>query len=202
MTSPVPDTEILIAKAGLGDRSSERELFERHRARLRKMVSVRMDPRLAARFDPSDVVQEALLTASIQLPQYAQTRGLPFYPWLRQLAWQRLVDLHNHHFTAQRRSVVREVGMQLSDESVLKLAEPFVSREASPSNTVEREELSLSIQNALSRLPDDDREVLVMRHLEQMSVSEIAAVLGLSESAVKMRRLRAVRRFKELFARE
>ena len=111
-------------------------------------MSVRMDPRLAARFDPSDVVQEALLTASIQLPRHAQARGLPFYPWLRQLAWQRLVHLHNHHFTAQRRSVVREVGMQLSNDSVLKLAEPFMSREASPSHTVEREELLLSIQNA------------------------------------------------------
>ena len=202
MTSSLSDTDSLITRAGDGDRSAERELFERHRAKLRRMVAIRMDPRLAARFDPSDVVQEALLTASVQLPAYALQRPLPFYPWLRNVAWQRLVDLHHHHFTAQRRSVVREVAMQLPDESAMKLAGTLMASGTSPSDILIRKELRARVQTALMELPPGDREVLVMRHLEQMSVSEIAATLEISESAVKMRRLRAVRKFKELLSSE
>jgi RNA polymerase sigma-70 factor (ECF subfamily) len=196
------DTELLVRRAGQGDQSAERVLFERHRGRLRRMVAIRMDNRLAARFDPSDVVQEALITASAQLPEYARARPLAFYPWLRQLAWQRLVDLHHHHFTAQKRSVTREVVIPISDESAMKLAGPWVGRSANPSEALLREELRERVHKALAQLPDIDREILVMRHLEQMSVGDIAAVLQISESAVKMRRLRAVRRFKELLSGE
>ncbi len=202
MPSSLSDTDALITQAGGGDRSAERELFERHRAKLRRMVAIRMDPRLAARFDPSDVVQEAFLTASVQLPEYAIKRPLPFYPWLRNVAWQRLVDLHNHHFTAQRRSVVREVVMQLADESAMKLAMPLIASNTSPSNILIRKELCARVQTALGELPPNDREVLVMRHLEKMSVTEIAVILQISESAVKMRRLRAVQKFKELLTGE
>ena len=202
MTTSLSDTDSLITQAGGGDRSAERELFERYRARLRRMISIRMDPRLTARFDPSDVVQEALLTASVQLPAYAAKRPVPFYPWLRNVAWQRLVDLHHHHFTAQRRSVVREVAMQLPDESALKLAGPLMASSSSPSEILIRKELCARVQTALEDLPTSDREVLVMRHLERMSVSEIAATLEISESAVKMRRLRAVKKFKDLLSGE
>ena len=199
MTPPVSDTEVLIAKAGQGDQTAQRELFERHRHRLRRMVAIRMDPRLASRFDPSDVVQEAMLTASFQLREYAVERPIPFYPWLRQIAWKRLVDLHHHHLTAQKRSVAREV-THLPDESALRLAQPFIADLTSPLDAMVQDELRAKVRLALESLPDLDREILVMRHLEQMSVSEIAALLNITESAVKMRRLRAVRKFRDLLA--
>lgn len=178
MTSSLSDTNSLITQAGGGDRSAERGLFERYRAKLRRMISIRMYPRVAARFDPSDAVQEALLTASVQLALYAAKRPIPFYPWLRNVAWQRLVDLYHHHFTAQRRSVVREVAMQFPDESALKLAEPLMANSSSPSDILIRKKLCARVQTALEELPTSDREVLVMRHLERMSVNEIAATLA------------------------
>ena len=117
MTNSVPETDALIGRAGAGDRAAEHVLFEQHRERLRRMIAIRMDQRLAARFDPSDVVQEALLTASVQLPEYARQRPLPFYPWLRQIAWHRLIRMGRHHLATQKRSVAREQALGISDTS-------------------------------------------------------------------------------------
>ena len=103
-----PDTEELVERAGLGDEGARQELFVRHRDRLRRMVAVRMDRRLAPRVDPSDVVQEALAEAHEAMSDYLRDRPLPFYPWLRQFAWERLLKLHRHHVDARRRSVDRE----------------------------------------------------------------------------------------------
>src|SRR5205807_8369026 len=91
-----------------GDAPARQELLVRHRARLRQMIAVRMDRRLGARLDPSDVVQEVFADAWQKLSDYLQKRPLPFYPWLRQLAWERLVKLHQRHIQAQRRSTTRE----------------------------------------------------------------------------------------------
>lgn len=194
------DTDELVRRAGDGDVQATEKLMERHRARLRQMVAVRMDPRLAARVDPSDVVQETLAEALRKLPDYVRDRPLPFYPWLRQVAWDRLVELHQRHVRAQKRSVTREEqGIpDLSDQSVWELARQFVSSETSPSARLVRQELHQRAREALARLAPRDREVLVMRHLEQMPISEIAAVLGITEGSVKMRRLRAIERLRQL----
>jgi RNA polymerase sigma-70 factor (ECF subfamily) len=125
MTSaPSPDTEELIEQASRGDATALPHLLVRHRGRLRKMVAVRLDRRLAARVDPSDVVQEALAEATQHFAEYLRTRPLPFSAWLRQFAWQRLVKLHRHHIRAQKRSVSREeaLSMPLPDDSVVRLA--------------------------------------------------------------------------------
>src|SRR5262245_15592899 len=105
------DTEHLLERAAAGDGAARAQLLQRHRRRLRRMVAVRFDPRLAARVDPSDVVQEALAEAAATLDGYLRERPLPFYPWLRQLAQRRLLDLHRRHVQARRRSVTREVGL-------------------------------------------------------------------------------------------
>src|SRR6516225_4151532 len=97
MHSAEPDTDALLAQASLGDAAAGHELLSRHRDRLKRMVAVRLDRRLLARLDPSDVVQEALAEAARRLPDYLRQRPLPFYPWLRQLALERLIDLHRHH---------------------------------------------------------------------------------------------------------
>src|SRR5262245_24069354 len=106
--SPADDTDALLARATAGDPEAAQQLLARHRGRLGRMVAVRLDCRLAARVDPSDVVQEALMDAARKLPDYLRRRPLPFYPWLREIAWERLIKLHQQHLTAGKRSVLRE----------------------------------------------------------------------------------------------
>jgi RNA polymerase sigma-70 factor (ECF subfamily) len=204
MAAANTDTDHLIEQASQGDRSARQQLLVRHRDRLRKMVRVRMDRRLAARVDPSDVVQEALADAALKLSDYLRRRPIPFYPWLRRLAWERLVKLHRRHIRARIRSVTREDAdaLALPDESALELARRLVAPGSSPSKQVIREEVRGRVQAALARLDESDREVLVMRYLEQLPNAEIGGVLGISEGAVKMRHLRALERIRGLLAGE
>src|SRR5260370_42207215 len=131
------------------------------------MVGLRMDRRLAAGLDPSDVVQETLAEAVCQLSDYLRRRPLPFYPWLRQLAWERLVDLHRRHVRAQRRSVLREEDRPpLPDGSALELADRLLARGSSPSARFDRQERRDRGRAAPARLAGHDREVPVLRHLE------------------------------------
>src|SRR4051812_12159450 len=114
-----PDTDELLRRTADGDPAARGRLLTRHRARLRKMVGYRLDRRLAPRVDPSDVVQDVLAEAARRLPDYLRDRPLPFYPWLRQLAADRLADLYRRHVGAERRSVLREEPgvLALPDES-------------------------------------------------------------------------------------
>jgi RNA polymerase sigma-70 factor, ECF subfamily len=194
------DTDWLVEQARRGSAEARTGLMERHRARLRQMVSLRLDPRLAARVDPSDVVQEALAAAYPRLDGYLSNPPLPFYPWLRQFAWDCLLQLHRRHVKAGRRSVKREEVSTpgLSNESVLKLSERLMSRGSSPSNHMIRQELRDRLQAALAKLAPGDREILVMRNLEQMPAVEIAAVLGVKEGTVRVRHLRALERLRAL----
>jgi RNA polymerase sigma-70 factor (ECF subfamily) len=204
MPRHAPDTDELLRRAAHGDGQARQAVLVRHRERLKQMVAVRLDRRLAARIDPSDVVQEALLDAARGLDDYLRQRPVPFYPWLRQLAWDRLIELHRRHLHAQRRSVKREepLAPHLSDESALQLAERILARQSSPSDRAIRRELRTRLQTALDQLGDRDREVLVLRHLEQLSTRETAAVLGITEGAVKTRHLRALERLRVLLESE
>lgn len=194
-----PDTDELLARAAAGHADACNELLALHRPRLKRMVAIRLDPRLAARVDPSDVVQEALADAARKLPRYLRETPLPFYPWLRRLAWERLVKLHRRHVTARRRSVEREErGPPLPDQSALQLVERLTGRSSGPSARLRRDELRDQVRAALSRLRPVDREVLVLRHLEGLSSREIAAVLGKSEGAVNTRHVRALQRLRQL----
>ncbi len=193
-----PDTEELLDRAGAGDRSARQELLARHRGRLRQMVALRIDRRMAVRVDPSDVVQEALADAAQSLSDYLKNRPLPFYPWLRQFAWERLLQLHRFHLQAKRRSVDREQLriFDLPDDSEVALAERLVNSGSSPSGRLLAAELRDRVQAALEALEPRDREVLVLRYLEQLTTKEIAAVLGISEAAVKTRHRRALERLR------
>src|SRR6516164_5252252 len=119
-----PDTDELIRRSARGDDAARQDLLARHRGRLRQMIGVRLDRRLLARLDPSDIVQEVLMEAHAKLSGYLRDQPLPFYPCLRQLAWQRLVKIHQHHH-AQKRRVTHEGPplLALPDESVGDLAE-------------------------------------------------------------------------------
>jgi len=199
MHTETPETEELIERAGLGDDSARQALLIRHRARLRRMVAVRMDDQLAARVDPSDVVQEVLAEAHRTLDSYLHTRPLPFYPWLRRLAWERLIQLRRLHIRSRKRSLLLEEphAPGLPDRSALALAERLLASGTSPSHHVLKEELRNRVRTALHRLQDRDREVLALRFLEQLSTAESAAVLGVAEGAVKSRLLRALARFRD-----
>jgi RNA polymerase sigma-70 factor (ECF subfamily) len=200
MTAPQPDTDHLLDRAGRGDAAARVQLLVRHEKRLRQLVAWRMDRRLAARIDPSDVVQETLADAVQQLSDYLRDRPLPFYAWLRQLALDRLAALHRHHVRAQKRSVLREEqrALPLPDASALELAERLLARGSSPSARLRRHERRERLQAALARLAAADREVLVLRHLEQLPIREVAAVLGITEGAVYTRHVRALERLRRL----
>jgi RNA polymerase sigma-70 factor (ECF subfamily) len=199
-THPEPDTDRLIQLASGGDAAARDRLLARHRARLRRMVRLRLDPRLVARVDPSDVVQDALAEAARRLDAYLRRPPLPFYPWLRQIALDRLLDLRRRHLRAGKRSVAREEpGVpSLPDESAAELAARLIDLGSSPSRHLLRQELRQRVRMAVGRLSADDREVLVLRHLEQMPVREVAAVLGVGEGAVRMRLVRALARLRDL----
>lgn len=194
MNAQEPDTDELLRRAGTGDRWAKEQLLVRHRDRLRRMVKIRIDPRIAARVDPSDVVQETLAEAARKLPAYLRHRPVPFYPWLRQIACEQLTYAHERHIQAQKRTVVREQRWGLPDESVIQLANRLVASGTSPSRQVLRKELQQQVRAALNELPPKDREVLVLWYLEELSAAEIAAVIGITESGVKSRHRRALER--------
>jgi RNA polymerase sigma-70 factor (ECF subfamily) len=199
MTRAEPDTEELLRRAGRGDRAARDGLLERHRRRLKRMIAVRMDPRLAARVDPSDVVQETLAEADRRLPGYLKDRPLPFYPWLRQIAADRLADEHRRHVRAGKRTVTREepAPAALPGHSALELAGRLFAPSDHPSAGLRAAELAGRVRDALAALPERDREVLVLRHLEQLPAKEIADILGMTEGAVKARVLRALKRLRQ-----
>jgi RNA polymerase sigma-70 factor (ECF subfamily) len=202
MTPTNPDTDQLLEQASQGDGAARQQLLVRHRQRLRQMVAVRLDRRVSARVDPSDVVQEALAEADRKLSDYLKQRPIPFYPWLRQIAWERLMKVHRRHLRTHMRSAAREDAgvLALPDESALELARRLIDPGTSPSHNLLREELRARVQAALAELGERDREVLIMRYLEQLSTREIAVALGITEGAVKTRHVRALGRLQGLLA--
>ncbi len=194
----MPDTDELVDDAANGDGAAVQELFARHRDRLRRMVAARIDPRLAARVNPSDVVQEALGDAARALPAFLRERPLPFADWLRQFAWDRLMKLHHHHIGTQRRSVVRERReLTLPDETAHELGARLAASGTSPSQNLIREETIRRVRKAMAALGPDDREILGLRHVEQLSMADVAEQLGIREGTARVRHLRALRRLKE-----
>jgi RNA polymerase sigma-70 factor (ECF subfamily) len=200
MLPAAPDTDELLRRSQAGDRHARGALLERHRQRLLRLVAQRLDRRLAARLDPSDVVQEALAEADRRLDDYLRDRPLPFYPWLRQLACDRLADAHRRHVRAGSRTVTREDAgpLGLPDGSALRLADRLLASGACPSEAARREELRQRVRAALEALAEADREVLALRYLEQLAAREVGAALGLSEAAAKKRALRALQRLRAL----
>jgi RNA polymerase sigma-70 factor, ECF subfamily len=205
-TSDSEDAKVadrLLQKAAEGDRAAWGTLLERHRGRLRRMVEFHLDRRLKGRIDPSDVIQEAYLEASTRLPEHRQGQALPFFLWLRLLTRQRLAQLHRFHLKAQVRDAGREISLYqgaLPNATSAALAAQLLGRLTRPSEAAVRAEMKVRLQEALNGLDPTDREVLALRHFEQLSTSETATVLAISEEATKKRHIRAVRRLKEVLS--
>jgi RNA polymerase sigma-70 factor (ECF subfamily) len=191
----------LLRRAGEGDGAALGDLFTRHRDRLRRMVQIRLDQRLRGRIDPSDVLQETYVEVSRSLTNYLRNPELPFFLWLRLLTGRRLQALHRHHLKTHARDASREVALyhgalpQVSSES---LAAQLLGRHTTPSQAAVRAELQLRIQEALNSMEPLDREVLALRHFEQLSNAETARVLDISEAAASNRFVRALKRLQKI----
>lgn len=198
-------TQELIANAREGNSDAVNQLLERHREAVRRMISLRMDRHLRQRIDASDIVQDVLIDASRRMADYLKDPAMPFHLWIRQMAQDRLIDAHRRHRVAAKRSVDREqplVARHRLDRSTLELAVQLCDRERTPAAAAEWNELQVLFHEALDQLDDSDREVVVMRHFEKLSNSEVADVLNLTPPAASMRYLRAVRRLRDILAED
>jgi RNA polymerase sigma-70 factor (ECF subfamily) len=194
--------EELLAAAGQGDDGALVLLIDRHRDRLERMVRVRMDRRLQGRVDPADVVREVLQAAPGKFPQYSADPRLPFFLWLRLEVGQKLVDVHRLHLGPQVRDAGQEVSLHrgaLPQVTSLFLAEHLLGKWTTASQAAIRVELKLRVQEALNSMDPQDREVLILRHFEELSNAEAAHVLGIKPSAAVGRYVRALKRLKDVF---
>jgi RNA polymerase sigma-70 factor, ECF subfamily len=192
-------TRDLIDRASQGDDVARRNLLECYRDHLRRMVATRLDRRLAPRLDPSDIVQESLAEAAGRMDDYLRSPTLPFFGWLRLIAYEHVRDAHRRHLFAQRRSITRERPVpEFNDESAIDLAGQLASHDTSPSNRLVREERCEQVKAVLARLSPQDREILAMRYVERLSTAEVAEALGINEEAARARHLRAIIRMRRL----
>ncbi|MBS0263678.1 MAG: sigma-70 family RNA polymerase sigma factor [Planctomycetes bacterium] len=194
------ETQELLLNAGQGQSAAVNDLLDRHREGLRNMIRARMDQKLSRRVDASDVVQDVMLEASQRLADYIRDPKMPFGLWLRQMAQDRIIDLHRRHRVARRRSLDREqqAGPLNQDRSSLELLAQLRDPELTPAAASLRKELHERFVEGIDRLDDEDREILLMRHFEQLTNSEAAELLGVSQPAAGMRYLRALRRLREV----
>lgn len=201
MADDSSETSGLLERAAAGDQHALGELFERHRSRLRRMIQIRLARRLKGRVDPSDVLQETYLELSRSLADYLRDPQLPFFLWLRYLTGKRIQALHRHHLGTHMRDARREVSLEqgampiASSES---LAAQLLGRLSTPSQAAMRAELRRHVQEALDAMSLLDREVLALRHFEQLSNAETARVLGITEAGASNRFVRALKRLKSI----
>jgi RNA polymerase sigma-70 factor (ECF subfamily) len=200
-TANSSETIRLLQRVSAGEQEIWGKLLTRHQARLRYMVNLRLDRRLKGRIDPSDVIQEAFLDASVHLKDYLADPQLPFYLWLRCVTGQRLVALHRHHLGTKARDAGKEVGLyqgRLPEASSEALAAQLLGHGSRPSESAMRAERALRLQEALNTMDPQDREMLALRHFEQLSNLEAARIMGLRESAASKRYLRALQKLKDI----
>ena len=195
------NTADLLREVKDGDSQAVERLLARHRESLHRMIELRMDQRIKRRVDVSDVVQDVLIEANRRLKDYLQNPGMAFHLWIRQIAKDRLIDAHRRHRVSAKRSIDREQPSfvrgavdQSSLDVVAQLSDPAMT----PAAAASQRELAAQVETVIARLGESDREIILMRHYEQLNNGEIAAALGLSEPAASMRYLRAIRRLREM----
>ena len=194
-------TTELLSRAKRGDRGALNELLAQYGARLKRMVRLRLDRRLQGRIDESDVLQEAFLEVAGKLDDYLAAPKAPFYLWLRTLTGLKLAELHRRHLGTQLRDANREVSIYrgaLPEANSLSLAAQLLGKFSSPSQAAVKAERRIRLQEVLNSMDPVDREVLALRHFEQLSNAETAHVLGMSESGATARHVRALKRLRTL----
>ena len=176
-------------------------LFDRHRDRLKRMVHLRMDGRVRQRVDVSDVLQDAYLDLASQLPNYAKDPKLPFFLWLRRITGQRLAKLHRFHLGRKKRDVARDKPIQQAatpEASSVFMAKELIGQMTSPSGQAVKRESKQQVESAIEAMPDKYREIIALRHIEQLSNSEAAVVLDITTQAASKRYARALRQLRSM----
>lgn len=194
-------TAKLLAGAKAGDAEAGGAALERHRQALRRMVQMRLDRRVQQRVDVSDVVQDVIIEASQRLDDYLKNPAMPFHLWLRHMARDRIIDMHRRHRVSAKRSVDREQPLVVNaagDRSTIEMVAQLCDAQMTPAAAATMRELAVRFEAAIEQLEEKDREVILMRHFEQLSNQEVAQALELSEPAASMRYLRAMRRLRQL----
>lgn len=192
-------TEQLLDGVREGKDAAADRLLERHRDPLRRMIELRLDRKIQQRVDASDIVQEVMIEANRRLEKYLADPVMPFHLWLRQMAKDRIIDAHRRHRQSGKRSVDREnaaVAPAALDRSTMELAAQLCDNEMTPAAAATMRELQKRFQDAIEQLDEADREIVIMRHFEQLSNQDVAAALGLTAPAASMRYLRAIRRLR------
>jgi len=199
-------TDDMLEQARQGEAGAVDRLLGEFREPLRRVVGLRLDPVLARRIDASDIVQDVLLEANQRLKEYLKAPNMPFHLWLRHLAQDRIIDTHRRHRLAQRRSIDREQPLTrpgwADDDSAASLVAQLVDTERTPASEAIQQELARKLTAAIGELGDDDRDILLMRHHEQLSNGDAARALGLTDAAASMRYLRALRRLRSVLVPE
>lgn len=198
----VEKSDELTGRLTCGDREALAALFSQHRERLWRMVHFRMDRRLLGRVDPDDVLQEAYLAAAARLEHFAGAGMSPFI-WLRTVLMQTLTDVHRHHLGVQMRDADREVDLQgggYVQTTNASLAAFLVGNMTSPSQAAARAEMLQQVEQAVAGMDPLDREVLALRHFEELGNSEVAEVLGIQQKAASIRYIRALKRLKGILS--
>jgi RNA polymerase sigma-70 factor (ECF subfamily) len=192
------DTRGLIELARNGDRSAFEDLFKRHRGRLLKAIAMRLDRRLAARVDASDVLQETHVEVFQRLPKYLQNGEMPFHLWIHWIAREKVLALHRQHLGAEKRAVIYEAPLLPADSSATFVRGVIAGREPSPSQALAKTELAECLRLALGQLDSDERDLILWRHFEQLSADDTAQLLQISEAAASKRYLRALERLRTI----
>jgi RNA polymerase sigma-70 factor, ECF subfamily len=199
MSNSTAATEALLNRLRAGSDGALAELFAMYQAALRRMIELRLDPRLKGRVSPSDVVQDTYIEAAKRLPHFLNKPQMSFFVWLRLIAGQRLIDVHRRQFGAQKRSVGREIslhGRGWPAASSMCLAGNLVDRNSSPSHAAQQTEILAKVAEVLETLDPVDREVLSLRHFEELSNAETAELLGIESAAASKRYIRALERLR------
>jgi RNA polymerase sigma-70 factor, ECF subfamily len=204
MANDSSDITSLLQRAAGGDQQALQELFQRYRDRLKRMVRLRLSRRLQGRVDDSDVIQEACVDIAKNLAEYVREPRLPLFLWLRHMTGLKLTEIHRRHLGTQLRDADREVSLHrggLPEADSVSLAAQLLGQMTSPSQAAIKAETRIYVQEALNSMDPIDREVLALKHFEQLSTSEIAEELGLSKAGAGSRYLRAIKRLKETLSR-
>ncbi len=201
MISDSQDPLESLKRAIAGDQTALSDLWAQYRERLRRLVKLRMDRRLQGRLDASDVLQEAFLDFATRAHEYVQNPAMPFFLWLRFLTGQRLQLLHRHHLGTRMRDAGREVSIHrgpMPQATSMSLAAQLLGRFTSVTQAVQRAEMQIMLQEVINNMDDIDREILALRHFEELSNEETAQVLGIKRSVASSRHLRALKRLRQV----
>jgi RNA polymerase sigma-70 factor, ECF subfamily len=189
----------LVRRAAGGEEAALVELFSGYRSRLWRMIQLRLDRRIQGRVDPSDVLQDAFVDVAEKLPEYALSSALPFSLWLRMVVGERILRIHRHHLGAAMRDVGREISLHrgaFPEASSASLAAQLLGQITSPSRAALKAEMRLMLHRVLDAMDPIDREVIALRHFEELRNDEVAAVLGLTKAGASKRYVRAMLRLK------